>query len=89
MNTCDSCKWWGKPSKEHNGRFRWCDCAMVDGSSMTIADEEPFSAGVIVTGPKFGCIHHEAARPVRMVPTGWNNLDGTPQFIPVPITEPK
>ena len=69
MNTCDQCKWWGvaydpsmsdyfihlryKPC-EHIGEYVASESgASIDGSEMGVSP-------IIVTGPKFGCIHWTA-----------------------------
>lgn len=66
MNTCDTCKWWDSEAvfMEY---IRRCRCAKFD-----VVPEEPLCLSGVVqcgmdaghvylaTGPKFGCVHHEA-----------------------------
>ena len=57
MNTCDTCKWWGGLSDEPP--MRKCKKQDWGEDSVYIANAEPYGGGEVVTGPKFGCIHHE------------------------------
>lgn len=72
MNTCDTCKWWGKATWMHYSftdlGMRCCERIVYNASSESIADRQPsvmaihdnFYGCELFTGPKFGCIHHEA-----------------------------
>lgn len=59
MNTCDTCKWWMSRDYPH------CVCEnkkVSDGTPSQIPNEAYLAVhdeGEFVTGPKFGCIHHE------------------------------
>lgn len=57
MNTCDTCKWWQDQWDEGNEGL--CKNSKVyeseDAHVIVYADSQP-----IVTGSKFGCIHHES-----------------------------
>lgn len=61
MNTCDSCRWWGSDvSSEEEDHNKECEKATWFRPN----DDDGFGidSGInsrIVTGPKFGCIHHE------------------------------
>lgn len=64
MNTCDTCKWWALKGtdklfvchqscyhpKVSNGQF-----GIHDSLKIAVAEK----TGEVMTGPKFGCIHHE------------------------------
>lgn len=63
MSTCDSCKWWFKCGPDSTGFDRGiggCSHPKLDGpdavDSLTVETDQPVG---ILTGPKFGCIHHE------------------------------
>lgn len=58
---CETCKWWAKDkSTDAGNEFHPCEChTMPFRSSMTVANGEPFNAGIVATEPKFGCIHWE------------------------------
>jgi len=66
MNTCDTCKWWKAPKRiwEMDSGRNHGECASPyneteeDGAA-AVANGEPYNAGTLATGPKFGCIHHE------------------------------
>jgi hypothetical protein len=62
MNTCKTCKWWG--------RVREGCCDFVDTlhsakpatrfEIYASADDDHNLQAYLLTGPDFGCIHHEA-----------------------------
>lgn len=59
MNTCDTCKWWGRETDEPG--LRECKQAsdrVEDGTGFGVANCLPSEGGRLATGPKFGCIHH-------------------------------
>lgn len=67
MNTCDTCINWDK-SAPHDGIHGLAICdrdrKIAPGEILDMAENEwdvvngePYNAGVIATGPKFGCIH--------------------------------
>lgn len=68
MNTCDTCKWWEGPSGISFRSIGKCKNESL-GRVVLILDIEPDNLGVfgisdeekhpVVTGPKFGCVHHE------------------------------
>lgn len=75
MNTCDTCKWWVDRSRNCETYFgKVCANRKVSGSTPRNADENMIlpeketdlaalngcQPDVFYTGPKFGCIHHEA-----------------------------
>ena len=69
MNTCDTCKWWKPLDGEPNEPLMMvcfnehihCDVSMVGGDANCACDAYPeHHSGRMVTGPKFGCVHHEA-----------------------------
>lgn len=63
MNTCDTCKHWGKPATATpvRGSNRRCqnvvDKENAEEAATPIHDNYYLSD--LYTGPKFGCIHHE------------------------------
>ncbi len=63
MSTCDTCKWWEKIHEDHiSGR---CKNPKLTDDRMPEIDslwgEGDFGdTAIIHTGPKFGCVHHEA-----------------------------
>lgn len=70
MNTCDSCKWWIAALPEEDceiGVMRFCKNSKLHADLFDdhdLSDEMGqfgMDAGypVQITGPKFGCIHHE------------------------------
>jgi hypothetical protein len=71
MNTCDTCKHWGPNRGIHSVHqviMGACYSPAIDDNSISdVADNPAFACldtpgepGKLVTGPKFGCIHHEA-----------------------------
>jgi hypothetical protein len=72
MNTCKTCKWWGAAAIGHS-KANHCEnpksvplSHLLSGGDIpddwveTGHDEETVHAApVFVTGPDFGCIHHE------------------------------
>lgn len=70
MKTCDTCKWWGVSpvSGQPPGvsdffeKINYKECGALGSLEPDSADVDGFEMGSmpeIVTGPKFGCIHHE------------------------------
>jgi hypothetical protein len=62
MNTCDTCKWWGDKDISAGENMSFCEKDLMPGIPDSIqAEDIPKFSGYarIVTGPKFGCIHHE------------------------------
>lgn len=68
MNTCDTCKWWSvygshtAPRYPRNLSLCWHhNIGPIDGTLTQLDDYlSTTQFGVrAVTGPKFGCIHHE------------------------------
>lgn len=59
MNTCDTCKWWElcfPKSTDHqcgHEKVGWLLNSAPDAATHDYEDVP------IITGPKFGCIHHE------------------------------
>lgn len=62
MNTCDTCKWWrnfnlserncgGCENQKLSNYSVWPDGCVINNQDMD--GQQP------VTGPKFGCIHHD------------------------------
>ena len=69
MNTCDTCKWWNKEwiGQGFNPIQNKCVNEKVVGRKMPRHDNENIlmistseSWSGLFTGPKFGCLHHEA-----------------------------
>lgn len=63
MNTCDTCWWWLGTDISAGVNMRFCKKRMMPGSdeSMQAEDIYPFTDYArIVTGPKFGCVHHQS-----------------------------
>lgn len=58
MNTCDTCKWWNALP---NSNDRFCLHPKVGGLGDGKDDEayHDYEDVYIMTGPKFGCVHHE------------------------------
>lgn len=57
MNTCNSCKWWGKGFPDTPQRE--CDNPKLnersdDGATAWVFEGD---SGVFITGPRFGCTH--------------------------------
>jgi len=62
MNTCDTCRWWGIYSRDERSTHKPCEAP----PNRNTKSEDGFrSAGWdgIVTGHKFGCIHHQPKEP--------------------------
>lgn len=63
MNTCDTCKWWGKG--QWHAKPPEQSCGLLDskinehGDAAGYAVDKEGNQGFIC-GPKFGCIHWEA-----------------------------
>lgn len=63
MNTCESCKHWDRkpfssvPGIEHKNH-RVCLAMWGDFPNMARAEA---TDDHVITGPKFGCVHHEIA----------------------------
>jgi hypothetical protein len=61
--TCDTCVWWFKPVDEWKLHGVCAHQKLVGGEAGDIdgldTDEVNCTTGV-TSGPKFGCIHHEA-----------------------------
>lgn len=65
MNYCETCKYWGEPEDQENwsadpphktcGNEKIGDYVEGDDSM----DSSWHEMGCPVTGPKFGCVHHE------------------------------
>ncbi len=72
MNTCKTCKFWGKPKKAGMlGLSNIADCDMVNNIIPEVdktfeidasADDESNMNVALITGENFGCIHHEAKK---------------------------
>lgn len=67
MNTCKTCKWWGRPCGEVP-TFRACEAPKLDASQQVgkeppdgfgCFDGEPYNGSTFATGPDFRCIHWE------------------------------
>ena len=66
MNTCKTCKWWDKePFYSQDCPMRECkhpkfgtDSRLSDGLAQAGMDAGYVN---ILTGPDFGCVHHELA----------------------------
>lgn len=77
MNTCKTCKWWGSPGTGH-ARANHCENPksiplekVLGGSDIpddwvatNFDDADCHGTGipVFITGPDFGCIHHEPGK---------------------------
>lgn len=63
MNTCDTCKWWGAGSWGSTDEIQSCGKMEnrddTDGERIAFAIDKEGNQGFF-SGPKFGCIHHEA-----------------------------
>ena len=72
MNTCDTCKHWGPNRGDQSRKIELrimgaCYSPNVNADGISaVADNPSFACldcpsdpGKLVTGPKFGCIHHE------------------------------
>lgn len=62
MNTCDSCKWWGKTEEQYRGHDRVADiktqiCMHPKMKGYSV--EDGCIHDLLECGPKFGCVHHE------------------------------
>lgn len=66
MNTCDTCKHWGvsKRGPHSYGANRTCEHIVREGGIPYDASVSPIHdnnfLSELFTGPKFGCLHHEA-----------------------------
>lgn len=72
MNTCDTCKWWEAnfhgtrdvaPTSCMNPKLRKAYWEEVGVNEAASYDESSRKIPSLVTGPKFGCIHHERLEP--------------------------
>lgn len=67
MNTCKSCKWWGVNLADAHLQDGYGSCdfpeMLEDVRHQIPADDNAYcytnEPGNIMTGPNFGCIHHE------------------------------
>lgn len=62
MNTCDTCKFWGKEHHAETENRKFCKHRKLDPDVYEGMDFATVYDGIdslIMTGPKFGCIHHE------------------------------
>ena len=56
MNTCKTCRWWGL--HESDGPQKGCYCPKLESKDSDGARcDDP--GATLMTGPDFGCIHHE------------------------------
>lgn len=67
MNTCKTCRYWGEGFYRDDDADRICDhpkhgeCVDSNHKGATDLLIYPYSEGAsFITGPNFGCIHHEA-----------------------------
>lgn len=68
MNTCDTCKWWDRQSYSVDPPFvgRKCFSPLFEDSGSGNPEGSVTQSGMdagyveLLTGPKFGCIHHES-----------------------------
>lgn len=68
MNTCDTCRWWVKENTIAVDRSDGMVCGNVNKLSSELDGEDTcgchaftdHASGLMRTGPKFGCVHHEA-----------------------------
>jgi hypothetical protein len=66
MNTCDTCKWWGKVTwmRPRRGEHLACEHVLYERTltdiknTVTAIHDNDFGSELF-TGPKFGCVHHE------------------------------
>lgn len=69
VKTCDTCKWWGSEKYKEDETLKF-DYRLCNHPKLFPNGEAPedgltdagMDAGYqdLITGPKFGCIHHEA-----------------------------
>jgi len=67
METCDTCKWWapyGSDVPRYPKGTSLCWHHQIGPIDPINTDSEDYAStmtpgGRVVTGPKFGCIHHE------------------------------
>jgi len=64
MNTCDTCKWWCKSLEETDKPPMQCDNDKLHldlrGNDTCGCDGyTEHRSGAMITGPQFGCVHHE------------------------------
>ena len=63
MNTCDTCKHWEPPGedKDHRGMGDCLNLLLQQEGQNSLTAGEVWGQNLMPnTGPKFGCIHHEA-----------------------------
>lgn len=63
MNTCDTCKWWREQKNIDHVPEGQCYCPGITTGGYPLENGAVFGYPVggqhLLTGPKFGCIHHE------------------------------
>jgi hypothetical protein len=61
MNTCETCKWWDGRGFHHSnwGTQRRCISEKADSVDDDAMFAESDDVAYVITGPRFGCIHHE------------------------------
>ena len=63
MNTCDYCRFWKKQTNQDHCPEGMCHCAKITTGGYPLESGAVFGfpAGGehLLTGPKFGCIHHQ------------------------------
>jgi hypothetical protein len=59
---CATCIHWDKDGPETDGHptQRRCNYEREAEDRAACVNGEPYNAGVLATGPLFGCIHHQA-----------------------------
>lgn len=75
MNTCDTCKWWIAPKGINSicPTIGLCDQPRFQKYLGYVAQDEmwagesPSYPQTPCTGPKFGCIHHEAKPSIELL----------------------
>lgn len=71
MNTCDTCKWWESRGDgvlpEYGGPSFFMVCgnpknginALNHSDACAVDAYQEHATGLLMPGPKFGCIHHQ------------------------------
>jgi hypothetical protein len=75
MERCKTCKWWKQLDwKGKEPTHSYCECPKIfmgNGKYMNAPDEAEVHGGLdlgeFITGPEFGCIHHEPARVLEAI----------------------
>jgi hypothetical protein len=62
MPTCKTCRWWESPSDERDHQGKCLHAKVSNGLDLADGISDSYGDGKMLTGPDFGCVHHEEAK---------------------------